>query len=299
MKRFVASAVTLFGAAFCHADETVDITKPAAAAGLVEITMVTGSIEVTGWDRNDIQVAGTIGDDVEEVEFKADDSGDAEIHVRLPERKRDCDCDAHLRFSVPRGSSLEITAVAASITVKGVRGKRIKAETVSSGVQIEDAQGDVDATTVSGGVTVHGSPRDVEAGTVSGRIEVAGVQHSFDGETISGGIQIVAGQNGDGALAQVRAETISGSISYDGALTADGDLDAKTHNGRVTVTFSRDVPGKYELETFNGDITCEFGPEPTRKEKYGPGKTLSFTHGTGDADISIDAFNGSIVVRNK
>ena len=128
---------------------------------------------------------------------------------------------------------------------------------------------------------------------------MSGVQHSFDGETISGDIRIVAGQNGDGALAEVRAETISGSISYEGALTADGDLEAKTHNGRVTVTFSRDVPGKYELETFNGDITCEFGPEPTRKHEFGPGKTLSFTHGNGDADIAIDAFNGSIVVRNK
>lgn len=298
MKRLAVLAVAVLGAAFCYADETVNITKPASAEGVIEITMVSGSIEVTGWDRNDIQVTGTIGDDVEEVEFETD-SGGAEIRVRLPERKRDCDCDAHLRFSVPRGSSLEITAVAAPITVKGVSGKRIKAETVSAGVSVEDAQGDVDATTVSGGVTIHGSPRDVEAGAVSGRIEVSGVQHSFDGETISGGIEIVAGQNGDGALAEVRAETISGNISYDGALTADGDLDAQTHNGRVTVTFSRDVPGKYELETFNGDIICEFGPEPTRKNKYGPGKMLNFTHGSGDADIAIDAFNGSIVVKNK
>ena len=58
------AALLLFcGAAW--ADESVDRTIPASAAARIEIENVAGSIEVTGWDRNEVHIVGTLGDDVE------------------------------------------------------------------------------------------------------------------------------------------------------------------------------------------------------------------------------------------
>ena len=54
------------------ADEQVNKTIDASPDGYVEIYNTSGSIEVTGWDRDEIEIKGTLGDSVEELVVERD-----------------------------------------------------------------------------------------------------------------------------------------------------------------------------------------------------------------------------------
>ena len=52
--------------------EEVDNRLDAASDGVVSISNVAGTIEVIGWSRNEVEVTGTLGRDVEELIFERD-----------------------------------------------------------------------------------------------------------------------------------------------------------------------------------------------------------------------------------
>ena len=69
------------------ADREVDRTIEAAANAVIEIENTSGSIEVRGWDQNEVRVTGTIGDDVEELVVEGG-SRSIVIEVDIPEGRR-------------------------------------------------------------------------------------------------------------------------------------------------------------------------------------------------------------------
>ena len=89
------------------ADSEVERMVDARPDGLVTICNVAGSVKVIGWGRNQVQITGTLGRGVEELEV--DSSGRTiEIEVRHARRSHGWDGDAHLEIRVPRGSELDI-----------------------------------------------------------------------------------------------------------------------------------------------------------------------------------------------
>jgi hypothetical protein len=54
------------------ADEQVNQTIDATDDGYIEIYNTSGSIEVTGWSKDTIEVTGTLGDSVEELIVERD-----------------------------------------------------------------------------------------------------------------------------------------------------------------------------------------------------------------------------------
>ena len=84
MKRLTAIALAFLFTAPVAAEE-VDRTLDAAADGAVEISNIAGSVTVEGWSRNEVQVKGTLGRNVEELIFERD--GDrVTIKVKVPKR---------------------------------------------------------------------------------------------------------------------------------------------------------------------------------------------------------------------
>jgi hypothetical protein len=102
MKRLTAIALAFLFTAPVAAEE-VDRTLNAASDGAVEVSNIAGSVTVEGWSRNEVQVKGTLGRNVEELIFERD--GDrVTIKVKVPKRGgRGIDSD--LRISIPRRAS--------------------------------------------------------------------------------------------------------------------------------------------------------------------------------------------------
>ncbi len=287
---WIAGIATLTVAAPADAARDVSESLDAADDGRVSISNTSGSIEIEGWSRNEVEITGTIGDDVEELIFER--NGDnVRIKVKIPESKgRYRDASADLKIRVPEKSSIDVATISADIDVRAVLGEQ-DLQAISGDITAEGFGSDIDVETVSGDIEVQGDGKDARADlqSVSGDIAAANLAGDVDAESVSGDVGIVGStvERGD-------FETVNGDITFRATLERGGRLDIETVNGGVDVEFAGDVSARFDIETFNGRIRNCFGPKPERTSKYAPGWELSFTEGGGDGRVTIATLNGGV-----
>ncbi len=291
MRKFASIALlTLLGAEAAAVD--IDKTLDADPKSRVNVSIISGSIEVEGWDRNEVQVTGTHEEDVEEFIFERD-GREITIRVRAPERTwGQKDISAYLLIRVPEDSALDIGVVSSDIEVQGVRGEQ-ELQSVSGDIITQGFNGPVSAGTVSGDVEVASANGSANGewglSSVSGDITATGLSGELGAEVVSGEIEIVGG-----SFARVSAETVSGDINFSGSLPGDGRLDMESVNGAIDIEFIGEVSARFDIETFNGRIRNCFGPKPERTSEYAPGLELSFTEGSGEGRVSVSTLNGDL-----
>ncbi|MGI9220225.1 MAG: hypothetical protein ACR2QS_04215, partial [Woeseiaceae bacterium] len=83
------------------ADEQVNQSMDVSDDVHIEIYNTAGSIDVSGWSRESIEITGNLGDSVEELIFEKD-GDDVLIRVEVPNRHWG-DIDADLEIRVPIG----------------------------------------------------------------------------------------------------------------------------------------------------------------------------------------------------
>lgn len=272
------------------AAEDIDRTQNADKDGKVDISNLAGSVEVVGWKRNEIEVTGELGDDVEELIFEVSGK-QTTIKVRAPERSwGKKDVSSELLIKVPLGSALDISTVSADIDVEGVHGEQ-DLQSVSGDITSEGFTADLSAETVSGDVDVDGDGKDGDwrLSSVSGDVSANDISGEVDVEVVNGDVEISAGSFG-----RVKLETVNGDIVFNGSLRQTGRMDIETVNGSVEVEFVGSVSAEFGIETFNGRIRNCFGPKAERTSKYAPGWELTFTEGDGEGRVSIETLNGSL-----
>ncbi|MBT8109972.1 MAG: DUF4097 domain-containing protein [Gammaproteobacteria bacterium] len=273
--------------------EEVDKTLDAAPDGQVNISNIAGSITVTGWTRDAVEVTGTLGRNVEELIFERNRDR-VTIKVKVP-RRGGRGIESDLRISVPQGSSIDISGVSADIDVTDVMGEQ-RLQTVSGDVSTESAGNDVMAESVSGDVEIDGDKSDTEttASTVSGDVTLFRVSGTVRAESVSGDVIV-----DEGSFSRADLSVVNGDLLFHAELRQDGKLAAETVNGDVDVELVGDVSAKIDVSTINGRIRNCFGPEPERSSKYTPGWSLSFTEGDGDGRVDISTVNGGVSLCRK
>lgn len=275
--------------------EDVDRTIDAAADGHVDVSNISGSVTVTGWNRNTVEVTGTLGRNVEELILER--HGDKVIvKVKVPkERGRSIGIDSKLRIKVPQNSSIDIGTVSADIDVIDVTGEQ-GLHTVSGDVNTNHTGADIRVESVSGDVEVSGDHADgeVSAASVSGDIRLFRLAGDVEAESVSGDVAVTAG-----LFARVNLETVTGEIVFEGELQKGSKLTIDSVNGDVDAEFSGAVSVRFDIDTFNGKIRSCFDPQPERASKYGPGWELQFTEGDGDSRVMISTLNGDVTICNK
>jgi len=271
------------------------INQRAAAdpAGQVEISNVSGSVVVTGWDRAEVEVTGELGEGVERLEFSR--SGKlTRVKVILPSRSSRVE-STDLVVKVPAASSIAVNTVSADLTVRGLRGSQ-RLQSVSGDVETEAAAEDVECKTVSGNVRVNGSGQRglLTVTTVSGDASVTRVAGEVNGNTVSGNFTVSLGE-----ASRSRLRSTSGDLGVRGRLATDARMDFESISGDVRLDLEGPVSAEFDVSSFNGDIRNCFGPKPVRTSEYAPGSELRFREGQGGARVRIKTLNGDISVCNK
>ena len=292
MKKLLFLMAIALATSATWAGESVDVTKSASATPAVAIENLAGSVKVTGWNRDEIKVSGVLGDDTDGLDFSGgNDNFDIEVEIPDSYGRRHRDLDSDLEIWLPAGSSLDIETVSASIRVSGVNG-RLELESVSGEVTVDGAPTSADVETVSGNIELSGSETLAIAESVSGRIELSGVAGRVEAATVSGSIRIEASD-----IEQGEFEAVSGSVRFTGALSPGARLSAESHSGSVVLNLPADTSARFQVETFSGSINNGFGGgEAERTSRYAPGKRLDFTIGSGDAQVSVESFSGSVTL---
>jgi DUF4097 and DUF4098 domain-containing protein YvlB len=258
-REVVAIVAASFVAVTAWAARPVSETVSAEPDGTVEIGLIGGTVEITGWDRDQVEVTGTIGNDVERLRVESD-GRNVEIEVEVAGEegmaRRATEARVDLVVHVPRASAVEVESVSADVSVDDTSG-RIACESVSSTIEIR------------------GRAREIEASTVSGDIEV----HLAD------------------ELAEGEFGSVSGDLVLSSALAAGAELSFESVSGDVELHLPAETSARFSVETFSGKIENDFGPAPVQASEYVPAKSLSFTTGGGSASVEVESFSGRIQLR--
>ena len=271
------------------AAQQVDETRSANPDAQVEIDVISGSIQITGWDREEIAIKGTVGDDVEALDISTSD-GRISIDLDIPDNwgNRHKNIDVDLEISVPKGIRLEVETISARIDATNLSGT-VDLASISGGIAVSGALERASVETVSGGIEIHGEQTRFETESVSGSIHLTGATERVEASTVSGQIK-VSGES----VERAQFESVAGRIEFRGSLSTGARLDADIHSGGVLLELPADTSARFEIETFSGSIENEFGPAAERSDRYSPGKWLKFTTGDGDAEINVESFSGTV-----
>ncbi len=264
----------------------------------VEIFNLVGSVRVTGWDRNEVSVEGSLGAGTERLEFR-NNGDDVEIHVVVPRaRRRNPNRvigESHLEIMVPRNAALDIETATASIAVDGVSGEvsmesAVGALTFAGDSRFIDAEstgGDIDIATSATSAEV-----DINGGSGNVVVQLGG--GSVSAETLTGALRVIGGRIDEGTF-----ESVSGNIYFEGELAPRADLDFENFSGSVDLMIPASTSADFDITTYSGNIETEFGYEGQRTERSSPGQEAEFTLGEGGADVMIEVFSGSVAIRQR
>jgi DUF4097 and DUF4098 domain-containing protein YvlB len=285
----VALLLLLAGTAASASDETTfDRQVPAQARGAVDIANVSGSIQVSGWDRAEVSVHAELGTGVERIDVSSD-GGRISIKVMLPHASAHSG-EARLQVKIPKDSELSVSAVSADVTTSGVLGvQRLTA--VSGEITAELAGADAELKTVSGDLHLrgHGQLARLHLSTVSGDMHLEHGAGDLEASTVNGDMIVSL----DGARS-VHVRTTSGDLRFEGQLTRGATFEAATVSGELNVRASADGGFAYEVSSFSGDISDCFNASPERTSKYGPGTRLQGTRGEGAGHVRLKTMSGDV-----
>jgi hypothetical protein len=263
--------------------------------GEVDVSNISGSIAITGWDRPAVSVTADLPSDTGRVKITSD-HGRTSVCV-VYGRSRSCNSpglsedsgSVRLEVHVPRDSELDVSGVSADITSHGVSGSQ-RLHSVSGEVDADLGSGDDEVTSVSGTVTLRGSGRggSLHATSVSGDLSVANVAGELEASTVNGTLRV-----GLSAARHVRLNTTSGDIDLTAVLASHGTVETETVSGSQKLSVSAPAGYSYEARTFSGDIRDCFGQQPDKSE-YGPGSRLDGTRGGGDGHVRMKSLSGDV-----
>jgi len=272
------------------AGQKVEEVRDMAPDGHLLLENVAGSVEVTGWNQNRLEIKGTLGDDVEELEISELGNG-LRVRVRNKQGSHNID-NTDLYIHLPATSSIEIITVSADIEVTDSEGESIALQSVSGDIDVSASPQRLEIESVSGDVEFEGGAPRSSVETVSGDISLEGLDGEVEVSTVSGELSLRTG-----AVARGHFESVSGDIELDLAVDDNGRLVAQSMSGDVKVILPALQQAEFSAQTFSGRIHSDFGE--AGKIAKGPGSRLEFGTGKNGASISLESFSGNISLGHK
>lgn len=298
LKSYVAIAA-LMVSSVALAEQPIDKRVQADPKGEVQVSTVSGLVSIDAWDRDEVQVTGTLGDEVERLDVETDrERRHTLIKVVAKQtsgRHHGDDIDAELSIRVPAGSRLDVNTVSADVSVNGVRGEQ-RLQTVSGEISSDIAAEDVEAKSVSGSVVLRGEgkPAVVTVTTVSGDAQVLRAAGELTANSVSGTLNLEVDQ-----ITRARVRTTSGDLELSGSLTRGARVDVETISGEINLDFKGTLNAEFEVESFSGGIDTCFGEKAQATNKHGPGSELNLKMGDGSARVRVQSLSGEIRVCGK
>jgi Putative adhesin len=261
-------------------------SRSADPDGSVEIFDIAGSIELTGWNRPEVEVTGAPDDISDRVSISGD--GDkTSIHVRPGVGSSHGSEELQLVIHVPEKSEVKATLVSADLKVMGLKGD-VNLRTVSGNISGE-VGGDLSVNTATGSIrlTARGA-KSTEVRTINGDVELKGGSGEVEIQTVSGNAKVDLA-----TLTRGRFHSISGNLTAHLSLAPDAELDGESVSGNMHFDFPAAPSADFDIESFSGNIDNCFGPK-SEKAQYGPGERLEFKNGQGQARVRIETKSGDV-----
>lgn len=247
---------------------------------VVTIQNATGRIQVRAWDRQEVMIVGQRGST--NVEVDTEQVGNRiEIATRALSESANSDAlRADYDISVPAESELQVRSDSGNVTVDSVHGD-MSFDTVAADVALQDVEGYLVVKTI-GGSTV--------CTRCAGRL---------DATSISGNFQLL-----QPTMDNVRVQTSSGNILFDGSFMNRGIYILKNYSGTIEVRFSSTDSFDVRATSLYGNVINQAPVVPDRHNMPAPrrsdlAKSLFGTMNDGRAKVELSSFNGTIKISKR
>jgi hypothetical protein len=254
--------------------------------GTVSLTLYSGEIIVTGWDRPEVRVRAR--SERTDVRMEATPS---RLSLDLPRPRGG---DSRFEVTVPVGVKVIARAQQGDISVTGTRGG-VELNTQNGDINVEDVTDVADLTSLNGDITARNLVGRVDVRTTSGEVTLVDLKGDVEVTSVSGDIELR-----NVTSRYVRARSTSGDVSYDGGVDTTGRYELASHSGAVSLALPANVGAQITVATYTGSIDSDFQITLKPGEHgFGPSKRFTFDVGKGDARISAESFSGDVIIRSK
>lgn len=280
------------------ADTPINLTHAATPNARISVSNVKGQVTITAWDRNQVQVTGTLGEGAAPLAIEGD-NGDLEIKVRPKGDGSNGWFNWHgdnsmgastLDLHVPKGASLDVEVVSAPLGIDGMDGGEISVNSVSGRVRIDARTPSLSVESVSGTVQQSGHAERADLQTVSGDILAPALGSTADLQTVSGRIQASGGP-----WKKFDLSTVSGDVQLNGGPAEQGSIDIDSMSGDVQIQVPASLSASIHASSFSGDLRSDFGQ--VSEHDHGPGSELSAEVGGSKGRIHVETFSGDLRIR--
>ncbi len=231
---------------------------PMHAGGRLEVETFNGSVDISGWDQNTVDISGTkYGPTQEAADALKVDIGNSpdSISVRvLRPGERQNHLGARLVIKVPRGAILDrIVASNGSIrTADGAGPARL--HTSNGSIRVQDLRGPLNAETSNSSVELSNVQGDVTIRTSNGHITSEEVRGSLDVHTSNSSVNLKVVE----AAKPVRVESSNGSIDLSLPPNFSDNIRAHTSNSSIVLRMPTEPNARVIAQTSNGSISSEY-----------------------------------------
>ena len=249
--------------------QQIERTVAADSAVTVSLCLMSGSVTVHGWDRNEVLARSS---HVNQIELKRVDgpnqSGPARkltvlLEDKGEDRRGEDDCQAFgdVELMIPRGASVYVQTGDGAINVFEVAA--VYARSQSGDIEVEKASRSVEAAGFSSDIAVKDSTGRVSLKSVGGSVTASGLSandaaDSFEASTISGEIKLDAV-----AHSLVNVRTVNGNVHLAGPLARAGQYTFNTTRGDVTLSLPSDASFQLNARlSKEAEITSDFPLTP-------------------------------------
>jgi hypothetical protein len=273
----------------------------------VKFCVSDGVVKINGWERNEVRVfvkeGRKIGFKVLERNTKTDSpnwvwimNGNAAEQGRGP--LSNCLAGESVEIDLPVGSIVNMEARTTGATIDTV--KSVSVKIIEGSINIRNVKGGVKAETYQGDVMLESSNGQISLQTTTGNIVAFDVNPGEIGDlltakTTSGTISLQRVSH-----RQIEANSISGSVNFNGSFLTGGIYKFKSSNGSIRMQLpeksSCTISASFGFGTFN---YAGMPVEIITENILPGGKNIVAKIGGGEATVNVTTSSGSIVIRKQ
>jgi hypothetical protein len=271
--------------------EDFHYSHPLKAGGRVTVEGFNGSIEISAWDQDTVDISGTkyarSQADAADIRLDVDHTPDSVSVRAVRPSMRHGSYGVRFAIKVPRNAVLDhLTTSNGHIrTIDGAGPARLK--TSNGHIDVQRLRGGLYAETSNGPIEVMDNDGSVEAHSSNGHIRIEGLRGGLDASTSNSHIQARIERAGD----SVRLQSSNGGIDLTLPPGAACPVRAHTSNSSITLHLPGEVNARLSASTSNGSVTSDF--EMRMRGEFSK-HHLEGTIGNGGPLIDLSSSNGSI-----
>lgn len=254
----------------------------------IRIFNLGGTIRVTAWERDSIDVTAVVPEGAGEFLFGG---GSAGVKLGIsPPPGAEVVPGSLFEVRVPARARLWVKTESAEVLVSGLTGS-LDLSSVSGRIVVTGSPSELAAESMDGGIDVRVTSPLVRLKSAGGTIVLRGTVEDATVSTVSGAATAVLT-----GLARARMEAVSGHLTFDATLLPGGNYSLESHSGDIDIRIPAAFDGEVELTALEGRVINALTGKPAGSTNRGRGESASLWGGKAASDLVARTFKGTITV---